>query len=243
MKTEEFFSELAKIAVANEYKFEDLRARIPLGVDETGRIALSVDERLREGRKSGFGHTCVTGTGKTDFIRRLVLTLSGVYEAERITFLIVSPSREYAELVRLKGADVFAPVINSLDELWTVLSFVRSQAELRKKSGQTLYGKLFLVLDGLETLANGSLEVYLPFFKIASEGGVDVITGVELSQSAFARSPENFVGAENCLVTVMAPGSGDVTYVGENLALSLPKSFVYPEETEFADAVTFVNGL
>ena len=60
MKTEDFFSELAKIAKINEYKFEDLRVRIPLGVDEVGRIALSVSESLKEGRGNAFGHTCVT---------------------------------------------------------------------------------------------------------------------------------------------------------------------------------------
>ena len=243
MKTEDFFSELAKIASSNEYKFQDLRERIPLGIDGSGRIALSVNEELKEGRKNAFGHTCVTGIGKTDFIRRLILTLAGVYQAEEVAFLIVSPKREYGELLALKSADVFAPVITNLDELWKVFTFVRGQLEMRKNARNLPFRKVFLVLDGLELLSKGSLEVYLPFFKVATDGGAEVVTGVDLIQSAFARAPENFVGEENALITVMSVGEGNISYVDRDCALSLPKSFSYPEETEFCDAIALVNKL
>lgn len=244
METEKFLAELASIAQNNEYRFADLRSRLPLGMDADGKIILSGTRSEKDGETgkiNAFQHTCVVGTARTEFIRRLILTLASVYDRGQSAFLIISPKREYAELLKLNRADVVAPVVSSIEDVWTAVGFARAQGRLRRGKGEKVFGWLFFVLDGLETLSNGGMDVYLPFLKISSECGADVITGVDFKSSVFANSPDQFVGAGNCLITAMTEGVAGVTYVKEDGGLTLPASFSYPSEPKVAEAVVFVE--
>ena len=241
METEKFLTELATIAQNNEYRFDDLRARLPLGSDSDGKIILSALKSSENGFSPAFRHTCVVGTARTEFIRRLILTLSSVYDRGQSAFLVLSAKREYAELLRLKRADLVAPVLSSVKDVWTAVGFARAQARLRRGNGKNVFGNLFFVLDGLENFANGGLDCYLPFFKIATECGAHVITGVDLKSSVFADSPEQFVGAGNSLVTAMTEGVAGITYVKEDGGLTLPASFAFPSSPTVLEAVSLVE--
>lgn len=237
MKTEEFFAELASLARDNEYRFEDLRARLPLGVDGENRLVVA---GRRESRRI---HTCVTGTGRTEFIRRLILSLAGAYDRGQTTFVILSPKREYAELLRLTRSNVFVPVISSVEDLWKGVEFARSQAGLRRGDGESVFGRLVLIADGLESVTGGGLDGYLPFFSIAAEYGVTLVTGVDLIKSVFGAVPQHFVGAGNCLITVMSAGKAHLSRVTDEGTLALPQAFTYPSEPSFSDSLAFVEKL
>ena len=237
MTTEEFFKELANVANNNPFIFDDLRARLPLGLDNENRIVAAGQ------REAVCTHVCVTGVGRTEFIRRFALAIAGAYDCGQVNFVVVSPKREYAELLRLTRANVVAPLIDGLSGVWQALDFARAQAALRLNGGNEKYGKLFFLLDGLETLANGRFDVYLPFFNLAQSYGVDVVTGVDLLGSVFEERPQDFVGGENCLVTVTNAGKADVVFSKRDGGLTLPATFFYPDEPNFADALAFVDKL
>lgn len=236
MNAEELFRELASVARDNGFGFEDLRARLPLGVDGENRIVVAGQrERL-------FTHACVAGKGRTEFIRRLVLTLAGIYDSNQCSFVIASTKRDYAELLRLNRANVVAPLIDTLDGVWKTLDFAREQAVLKAKSNGR-YGKLFFVLDGLESLAGGRYDCYLPFFNLAQSFGVDIITGVDLLGGLFEDRPQDFVGAGNCLITVSNTEKADVVYAQTDGGLSLPVAIRYPNEPSVLESVAFVNSI
>jgi hypothetical protein len=236
MNAEELFRELAGIARDNGFGFEDLRARLPLGLDNENRIVVAGQrERL-------FTHACVTGRGRTEFIRRLVLTLAGIYDNNQCSFVIASTKRDYADLLRLNRANVVAPLIDNLDGVWKVLEFARGQAVMNAKSGGK-FGKLFFVLDGLEMLDNGRYDCYLPFFNLAHTFGIDVITGVDLLGGIFEDRPQEFVGAGNCLITVSSTEKADVVYAQADGGLSLPVATKYPNEPSILESVALVNAL
>ena len=237
MKTEDFFAELAAIARDNEYRFDDLRARVPLGLDSDNRLLVAGE------REANFIHVCVTGTGRTEFIRRLALSLAGAYDRGQTAFVILSPKREYAEFLRLDRSDVFAPFIGSATDLWKGLEAVRSQAVLRCGGGEKVYGRLFLIADGLERVTGGGLDGYLPLFSHAAEFGLTLITGVDLLKSVFESAPQHFVGARNCLITVMAAGKAHLSRVTGDGALALPQAFTYPSEPSFSETLAFVEKL
>ena len=113
MKTEEFISSLSDISRKNAYRFDRIRACIPLGRDDAGNVVAA----HREENPARYHHVCVTGGGRADFICRLVLTLSCIYDKSEAGFLVLSPRPEYAELLRLKNADVTVPYIRSFAEL------------------------------------------------------------------------------------------------------------------------------
>ncbi|MBE5752435.1 MAG: hypothetical protein E7343_00010 [Clostridiales bacterium] len=236
MTTEEFFKELALLERDNAFRFDDLRARLPFGVDGDNRICVAGQ------RECVFTHACVTGRGRTEFIRRFVLSLVGAYANEQTNFVILSPKREYADLLRLNRANVVAPLINNLDGVWKALEFARTQALLKAKLGES-YGKLFLVLDGLETLSNGNYDCYLPFLNLAQAFGVDIITGVDFLGGIFEDRPQDFVGAGNCLITVSNTQTADVVYAQKDGSLTLPVSVQYPSEPSVLESLAFVNKL
>ena len=107
MKAEEFIASLSEISRKNVYRFEQLRACIPLGQDEAGNVLVA----HREENPARYHHVCVTGAGRDNFIRRLVMTLACVYDRSEAAFLILSPRAEYGELLRLKNADVTVPYL------------------------------------------------------------------------------------------------------------------------------------
>ena len=241
MTAEEFFKHLATAANDNPDRFEEFLDRLPLGLDGEKRFVLArglsgVDSPM----KTLSRHTCVVGTGRSAFIRRLLLTLIGARDEGTVAVVIVSPKREYAELLKLKTADIFMPVLNSVEDLWEVLRVCREQADLRVGGGETIYGKLIIVADGLEELTGGGMECYLPFFALSSTGA-ELITGVDLVGSVFASSPQSFVGNGGCLITVTNRGFADVSRVGLSGNLELPKPFEYPSEPSLSEAIALVN--
>ncbi len=241
MTAEEFFKHLASVAHDSPERFDELVGRLPLGLDSEKRFVFArnvADVDLPA--KSGSRHTCVVGKGRSSFIRRLILTLVGVHDEGRIAFIVVSPKREYAELLKLKRADVFVPVLKSVDDLWDILRVCREQADLRVGGGERIYGKLVIVVDGLEELTGGALDGYLPFFAM-TESGAELITGVDLVGSVFSVNPQSFVGNGGCLITVTNRGFADVSRVNLSGGLELPTPFEYPSEPSLVETISLVN--
>ena len=196
MKTEEFISSLSEISQKNSYRFEQLRACVPLGRDDAGNVAVA----HREENPERYHHVCVTGAGRGGFIRRLVVTLSCLYDRGEASFLVLSPHEEYGELLRLKAADVTVPFIRSSADYLAALDAVRELVRMR--SLNVGFPRLFVVLDGLEDLPDakrdGMLEPYRLCFDAVGAGKVEIVTGVDLLKSIFSGYPGAFVGAIGC---------------------------------------------
>jgi hypothetical protein len=105
-------------------------------------------------------NTCVTGSNKTQFIRRLLLSLACLYEAEEACFIVLSPHVEYGELLRLRGGDFTIPYIRKKEDLAPVMKTLKELTFMRA-NGEG-YPHIFLVLDGLETLVNR----YSPYCRV-----------------------------------------------------------------------------
>ena len=88
MKTEEFLTRIKGESRVDVQRFEDLRARLPLGEYASGEYVLS----HRENDVERYHHTCVTGAMRAEFISRLLLTLTGLYQKSEAVFFIVSPN-------------------------------------------------------------------------------------------------------------------------------------------------------
>lgn len=241
MKAEEFIASLSEISRKNVYRFEQLRACIPLGQDEAGNVLVA----HREENPARYHHVCVTGAGRDNFIRRLVMTLACVYDRSEAAFLILSPRAEYGELLRLKNADVTVPYLRSTADYLAALGTVEDLVRMRGlKAGCP---RLFVVLDGLEELPDGSkngmLESYKACFDAAGTSGTEIITGVDLLKSIFSGYPGAFVGIGNCLVTPKKEGKADVTFVNADSSLTLPKEFSFPDSPSFSETIDFFNAL
>ena len=107
---------------------------------------------------------------------------------------------------------------------------------------------IFLVLDGLEELSacnrNGDFEEYREIFELFNRRkDVDVICGADLMRSIFSGHPGAFVGVGNCLVTIREEGKADVTYVGDDISLSMPVPITYPSEPSVMETVIYLNAL
>ncbi|MBQ8319882.1 MAG: hypothetical protein IJX81_03285 [Clostridia bacterium] len=239
MRTEELIETLSGISKNNPAEFERLRAGIPLGVDSFGGVAVS----HRENKIERYHHTCVSGAYKTEFIKRLVLSLACLYERGEAAFLIVSPFLTYGELMNLKNADVTVPFIRGGEDLKQVLDCL--QGLVRTRGEGTPAPKLFVVLDGIETLTEGdtALVSYRPFLDTVGTTGIEIISGVELQKSVFGGYPGGFVGVGNCLVTTDAEGTADLTYVNLDTSMSLPKTVSYPSLPSVSESIAFFNGI
>ena len=177
-----------------------------LGRDDAGNVVAA----HREENPARYHHVCVTGGGRADFICRLVLTLSCIYDKSEAGFLVLSPRPEYAELLRLKNADVTVPYIRSLADYEAAVTALGELVRVRsmgqgypppvRRSRRT--GIPF------ETPADGMLSSYNACFQAVGASGVEVVTGVELHGSIFGGFPGAFVGIGNCLVTVRRGGQG-----------------------------------
>ncbi len=241
MKTEEFISALSNIKMDDGARFERLRAGLPLGVDEAGEIVLARTDS-KNGRAN---HLCVTGLKRTEFIKRLLLTLVRVYEKNELCVLLLSPDFAYSDLLTLQTADITAPYIRSQADLDSALLILDELVRMRKENGIQKYPRLFVVLDGLEKLVkdeNGLLDCYKPFLEKTLGTGVEIITGVDLLQSIFSGYPGAFVGIGNCLVTADGEDKTDVTFVKEDSSLSLPTSLDYPCEPSVEELVAAYSG-
>ncbi len=241
MRSEEFISSLTELC-KDEEGIRTLRAGVPLGRDVTDNIVLA------QKREKPFmvRHTCVTGVRKTAFIKRVICTLSCLYEKTEANFLIVSPKSEYGELLRLLGVDMTVPFIREKEDIAGCLACVKELISISAREKGC--PRLILILDGLEEVngcnANGDLEEYRSFFDLlARKDNVEIISGVELMRSIFSGYPGAFVGVGNCLVTTTEEGKADVTYVGEDSSLSMPTPMYFPSAPSITETVILLNSL
>lgn len=239
MRTDEWISHIAVLSTADIERFHALREAMPLG-DADGDVVTA----HREVAPERYHHTCVTGATKTEFISRLILTLSGTYQKTEASFLLVSPDMSYGRFMRLQGADVTVPFINGQSDVDAVLKTIETLAQMRQGKART--PKLFVVVDGIEGFVaeekRATLECYRPFLEAVGTSGIELITGVDLAQTIFAGYPGAFVGVGNCLVTPTLGGEADVTYVNVDGTMSPPKSFVYPSMPTVAESIAILNG-
>lgn len=241
MRAEDFITFLAEKA-ASEGERSALQAGLPLGLNEAGEAVFS------QTCEHSFtpNHTCVTGANRTKFIKRLLITLSCLYEKSEANFLVLSPRTEYGELLQLKCMDVTVPYVRTKADLEKAKACVKElTTDYARGSG---YPKLFLVLDSLEELQGtngfGDLDEYREFFDmLAREKNVAIITGAELIRSIFSGNPGVFVGVGNCLVTTREEGRADVTYVGEDSSLSIPVTLQYPDSPSVMESILQLNAL
>ena len=237
MRTEEYISFLMEKGQENVQKFRD---GTPLGLDATDGVIFS---QTRE-HPFTVRHTCVTGVGRTAFIKRLLIALSFLYEKTAANFLVLSPRLDYGELIRLHGLDITAPFLRQKSDLDAAMRCVQELVDLHTRERGC--PKLFLVLDGLEELEgcnkNGDLEEYRNFFELlARQKNIEVVSGAELIKTIFSGYPGAFVGVGNCLVTTRESGKADVTYVGDDSSLSLPSLLRYPDAPSFTETVIWAN--
>ncbi len=241
MRSDELLARLSAQADDDE-KFATMQKNIPLGVDAAGQIAYA-----RRGQPLFFSrHTCVTGGGKSGFIRRLLITLSCLYERGELCIFVLSPSQDYGELLRMKNMEITLPYIRDKAD------FERSVDTLKELLRMREYGKgyprLLVVLDGIENLEgcnrNQDLEEYRAVIEILSRReDVDIITGVELTKSIFSGYPGAFVGVGNCLVATRELGKADVTYVQDDASLTMPMPITYPTAPSITETVLFFNSV
>ncbi len=241
MHSEEFISSLSTLAMDDE-KFEQMRKNIPLGVDSVGNIAYA---RRGENPYSS-RHTCATGNGKGSFLRRLLITLSCLYEKGEICFFVLSPNLEYGELLRMKSMDLTLPYIRAKSDLDEAIETLKELLRIREFGKG--YPRLIVVLDGIENVEgcnrNGDLEEYRALLDLlARKENVDVFTGVDLTKSIFSGYPGAFVGVGNCLVATRESGKADVTYVQEDASLTLPSPLTYPDAPSLTETVLFFNSV
>ncbi len=241
MRSDEFIRQILQLAQDDE-KFEELRSGTPLGLDVVGNVMLS----QKYTGATAFRHTCVAGCKRTDFIRRLLLTLACLYEKDEACFLVLSPKKEYGELLRFRNMDVTVPYVTTKTDLENVKATLTELIQMRK--GRQVFPKLFLVLDGLETLPdcnkNGDMEEYRDIFELITRvEGVELITGVDIVKSIFSGYPGAFVGIGNCLVATQEEGKADVTYVNADASLSQPLPMQFPFSPSITETIVFLNSL
>ncbi|MBE7100078.1 MAG: hypothetical protein E7364_00515 [Clostridiales bacterium] len=241
MRSEEFISTISALSQGDE-KFEEIRYGLPLGLDAASNLALAQKTR----RPLTVRNTCVTGINTSNFIRRMLISVSCLFERDEACFFILSPKTEYGELLRLKSIDATVPYVRLKSDLDIAVDTLKELLLMRENG--TGYPHLFIVLDGLENLPDcnksGDLEEYRAIFElIRRREDVDVICGVDLTHSIFGGYPGAFVGIGNCLVSLREDGKADVTYVKEDASLSLPVPITYPSAPSVLETVIFLNSL
>lgn len=241
MRAEEFISVISGMS-HDDNQFEMLKRGLPLGLDSVETIVCA--QKLE--KPFTLRNTCVTGTGRTRFLCRFLITVSCLYEKSEACFFILSPKTEYGDLLRLKSMDVTVPFIREKGDVRLAVETVKEL--LAQRENGKGYPHLFLVLDGLEDLPdcnrNGDLEEYRDIFDLFNRRkDVDVICGADLMRSIFSGHPGAFVGVGNCLVTIREDGKADVTYVDEDVSLSMPVPITYPSEPSVMETIIYLNAL
>lgn len=241
MRTEEFIKKVFKNA-DEAVRFEMLKKGIPLGEDISGEIALA----QKSAQIYTVRNTCVTGSYKTQFIRRLLITLACLNEAKDACFIVLSPHVEYGELLRLSGCDFTIPYIRKKEDLIPAVKTLKELIFMRENGKG--YPHLFLVLDGLETLEEGKTNMDLSEYSGILElfmrmQNVDIICGMDLGRSIFASCPGTFLGRGNCLVTAREIGKADVTYVNDDTSLTMPMPITYPSEPTVMEGIIYLNSI
>lgn len=240
MRAEEFITFVMQTAKDNE-KFETMRQGLPVGKDNVGNVVLA--------QKQGnvmMKNVCVTGASRVGFIKRLLITLSCLYEPSDACFLILSPRASYGELLRLNHMDVTVPYVRSKSDLALAKTTVRDLLQMYS-TGAKGYPNLFLILDGLEELPecneNKDFSEYREFFDLLARTNVQVICGIDLMKSIFTGYPGAFVGIGNCLITATEKGKADVTFVNEDTSLTRPTPITCPDEPTISELISFLNAL
>ncbi len=241
MRSDEFISSLSEFSVEDE-QFETLRRGLPLGIDAAGNIVYAQKNRTPFSSR----HTCVTGGGKSQFLRRLLITLGCLYEKGEACFFVLSPNGDYGELLKMKSMDVTLPYLREKADL--DLAVVALKELLQIRSCGKGYPRLFVVLDGLESLSgcnrNEDLEEVRELLDLlARREDIEVLTGVELTKSIFGGYPAAFVGVGNCLIATRELGKADVTYVQEDGSMTMPLPITYPSAPSLTETVLFFNAL
>ena len=241
MRSEEFIALLSNSA-KDEEKFEKARKDVPLGVDTSDNVVYS----HMHTKPYSTRFTCVTGGGKSAFIKRLLITVSCLYDKKDALFLILSPNTEYGEFLRLKSMDLTVPYIRSKYDLDLAMDTVRQLLQEREYGRG--YPRLFIVLDGIEGLdgcnRNEDLEEYRDIIDLlARRENVELIAGVELTKSIFSGYPGAFVGVGNCLVATREMGKADVTYVNDDASLTMPTPIAYPSAPAIMETILFFNSV
>lgn len=241
MRAEEFISVISGMS-HDDNQFETLKRGLPLGLDSVETIVCA--QKLE--KPFTLRNICVTGTGRTRFLCRFLITVSCLYEKSEACFFILSPKTEYGDLLRLKSMDVTVPFIREKGDVQLAVETVKEL--LAQRENGKGYPHLFLVLDGLEDLPdcnrNGDLEEYRDIFDLFNRRkDVDVICGADLMRSIFSGHPGAFVGVGNCLVTIREDGKADVTYVDEDVSLSMPVPITYPSEPSVMETIIYLNAL
>ncbi len=245
MRAEEFISTVSGMSKEDD-RFEELKNGLPLGLDSTEQVVLAQKRK----RPYTLRNTCVTGVGRSQFIRRFLITVSCLYDRAEACFFVLSPRTEYGELLRLKSMDVTVPYLRSRADLDLAVLTLKELLMQRDEGGHG-FPHLFLVLDGLEELsekptggAHSDLEEYRAIFDLFTRReDVDVICGADLMRSIFSGYPGAFVGRGNCLVTLREEGRADVTYVTDDASLSMPVPIHYPSEPSVMETVIYLNAL
>ena len=241
MRAEEFISKVSGMSREDE-RFEELKNGLPLGLDSTDGVVLAQKRK----RPYTLRNTCVTGVGRSNFIRRFLITVSCLYDKAEACFFVISPKTEYGELLRLKSMDVTVPYIRTKSDLDMAVLTIKEL--LSQREGAVGYPHLFIVLDGLEELEdcnrNTDLEEYRTIFDLFTRReDVDMICGTELMRSIFSGYPGAFVGVGNCLVSLREAGKADVTYVNDDASMSLPIPVHYPTDPSVMETIIYLNAL
>ncbi len=240
MRSDEFISLLSDLSKEYE-EFIQLRKNIPLGIDSAEKVAYAKKPPFFYGN-----HICVTGGGKSFFIRRLLITLSCLYDKGSVCFFVLSPYHEYGELLRMRSMDITVPYLRTKEDFDKGVETLK--ALLRLRANGKGYPRLVVVLDGLESLEgcnrNEDLEEYRDLIELlARKEDVEVITGAELTKSIFSSYPSAFVGVGNCLVATRESGKADVTYVQDDASLTMPSPIRYPCMPSLTETVLFFNSV
>ena len=241
MRTEEFIQKISQQTEDNA-RFEEVRRGIPLGENAGGEIVLA----QKGAQIYTVRNTCVTGSNKTQYLRRLLISLASLYDAKEACFIVLSPHVEYGELLRLSGCDFTIPYIRKKEDLIPAVKTLKELIFMRENGKG--YPHLFLVLDGLETLEEGKTNMDLSEYSGILElfmrmPNVDIICGMDLGRSIFAGCPGTFLGRGNCLVTAREIGKADVTYVNDDTSLTMPMPITYPSEPTVMESIIYLNSI
>ena len=99
--------------------------QLPLGWDEEETVHFS----HRKNRPDRYCHTCVTGAYRAAFLMDTVCSLATAYEG-KARFLVLSPRREYASLLSVKGADIIVPYIGQQAQFEKMVAYALAEAGL-----------------------------------------------------------------------------------------------------------------
>ena len=200
-------------------------SQVPLGWDKEKNPIFS----HRKNRPDRYCHTCVTGACRTSFLRDTVCALLEAYGVGGARVLVLSPKREYLQLLSAKGVDVLVPYIGVESQFEKMKAFVLSEVEARKQNARL--PRLFIVIDGLESLPflpKDNAFTYLRKLIADLSGGAEILTAVNFKGSIFDGFEGAFVGVGNSLISADSLGKADVAYVGDDCQLDFPQAITYP---------------